>query len=152
MPTVDQVMLKVQRLLTGPMNLRIDLHGEVIGVRFSDSSTQVHVRVLDWGTTKEGEPRTVVRVSSPILRGVTPTPALYEYICREAPRVHFGSLAVWDDTEDQGKITLSLGHTLLGDYLDEEELRAVLYGVLGLADELDDTLQKRFGGKRWTDA
>jgi len=151
MATVDQTMMKVQRLLTGPMNLRIQLEGDTIGVRFTDASTQIHIRVIDWGKTKDGEPRTLVRVSAPILRDVAPSPALYEYIAREAPKLWFGNIAVWEDEENKGKLSLTLGHTLLGDYLDEEELKACLYNVLGSADEMDDPLQKRFGGKRWVD-
>jgi hypothetical protein len=151
MATVDQTMMKVQRLLTGPMNLRIQLQGDTIGVVFTDSSTQVHIRIIDWGKSKDGEPRSLVRVSSPILRGVKPTPELYQFLVREAPRLWFGSIAVWDDEESPGLLSLTLGHTLLGDYLDEEELRAALFGVLNSADEMDDQLQKRFGGKRWVD-
>ena len=152
MANVDQTMMKVQRLLTGPMALKIQLQGDTIGVVFTDSSTQVHIRIIDWGKGKDGEPRSLVRVSSPILRGVKPAPALYEYIAREAPRLWFGNIAVWDDEESPGMVSLTLGHTLLGDYLDEEELRSAMFGVLNSADELDDVLQKRFGGKRWVDA
>jgi hypothetical protein len=151
MATVDETMMKVQRLLTGPLGLKIGLQGDTIGVVFNDSSTQVHIRIIDWGKSKDGEPRTLVRISSPLLRDVEPTPALYEYVVREAPRLWFGSIAAWDDTESPGKLSLTLGHTLLGDFLDEEELRLAMFNVLGSADELDDTLQKRFGGKRWTD-
>lgn len=152
MATVDQTMMKVQRLLTGPMGLKIQLQGDTVGVVFTDTSTQVHIRIIDWGKSKDGEPRTLVRISSPMLRGVKPTPALYEYIARETPRLWFGSIAVWDDEESTGMLSLTLGHTLLGDYLDEEELRAAMFGVLNSADELDDVLQKRFGGKRWVDS
>ena len=152
MADVDQTMMKVQRLLTGPMALKIQLQGDTIGVVFTDSSTQVHIRIIDWGKGKDGEPRSLVRISSPILRGVKPAPALYEYIAREAPRLWFGNIAVWDDEESPGMVSLTLGHTLLGDYLDEEELRSAMFGVLNSADELDDVLQKRFGGKRWVEA
>ena len=89
---------------------------------------------------------------APLLRGVVPTPALYEYLARETPKLWFGSIAVWDDEKDQGKLSLTLSHTLLGDFLDEEELSSAMYGVLNSADELDDRMQQRFGGKRWTDA
>ena len=151
MADVDQTMMKVQRLLTGPLGLKIQLQGDTIGVLFNNSSTQVHIRIIDWGKSKDGEPRSLVRISSPILRRVKPAPALYEYIAREAPRLWFGNIAVWDDEESPGMVSLTLGHTLLGDYLDEEELKAALFNVLGSADELDDVLQKRFGGKRWAD-
>lgn len=152
MATVDQTMMKVQRLLTGPMNLKIQLQGDTIGVVFTDASTQIHIRVLDWGKNKDGEPRSLVRVTAPLLRAVDPAAALYEYLAREVPRLWFGNVAVWDDEQNKGKLCLTLGHTLLGDYLDEEELRAVLYGILSSADDLDDRLQQRFGGKRWTDS
>ena len=152
MATVEQTMMKVQRLLTGPMKLRIQVEpGDTIGVRFTDVSTQVHIRILDWGKNKEGQARSLVRVSAPILRGVTPTPALFEYIVREAPRMWFGNIAVWPDEETPGALSLTMGHTLLGDYLDEEELSSALYGVLSAADDLDDPLQQKFGGKRWVD-
>ena len=151
MATVDQTMIKVQRILTGPMGLKIQLQGDTIGVTFTDSSTQVHIRIIDWGKSKDGEPRSLVRISSPLLREVKPTPALYEYLAREAPQLWFGNIAVWDDKESPGTVSLTMGHTLLGDYLDEEELRASLFNVLHSADDLDDVLQKRFGGKRWVD-
>ena len=151
MATVDQTMMKVQRLLTGPMGLKIVLEGDGIGVQFTDYSTQVHIRIIDWGKGKDGEPRTLVRISSPLLRGVKPNPALYEYIAREAPHLYFGSIRVWDDEETPGLLSLTLGQTLLGDYLDEEELSAAMYNVLNSANEMDDELQKRFGGKRWVD-
>lgn len=151
MATVDQTMIKVQRLLTGPMGLKIQLQGDTIGVTFTDISTQVHIRVLEWGKTKDGEPRTLVRISSPVLRGVKPTPQLFEYLAREAPRLWFGNLVVWDDEETPGMLSLSLGHTLLGDFLDEAELGTAMFGVLNSADELDDQLKQRFGGKRWVD-
>ncbi len=144
-------MLKVQRLLTGPMRLKIELQGDTIGVVFSTVSTQIHIRILEWGKSDDGEPRSLVRISAPLLRGVDPSPALYEYLAREAPRHWFGNVSVWDDENNKGKLFLSFAHTLLGDYLDEDELSTAMYGVLHNADELDDKLQQRFGGKRWTD-
>ncbi|MFO1078789.1 MAG: hypothetical protein U1E73_13790 [Planctomycetota bacterium] len=151
MATVEQTMMKVQRLLTGPMNLKIELQGDTIGVVFTNASTQIHIRVMDWGKNKDGEARSLVRITAPLLRDVTPTPALYEYLAREAPRLWFGNIAVWDDEVNKGKLALTLGHTLLGDFLDEEELSSAMYGIHNSADELDDKMQQRFGGKRWTD-
>jgi hypothetical protein len=42
-------------------------------------------------------------------------------------------------------------YALLADYLDEDELSTAMWSVIGTADELDDELQKQFGGKRWVD-
>ena len=152
MATVDQTMIKVQRPLTGPMNLRIQMMGDFIRVTFTDVSTAVHLRVVDWGKTKDGEPQTLVRISAPILYNVDPNPALYEYLLREAPQKWFGAYMVADDNDNKGKLCVSVVHTLLGDFLDEGELNAGMYGVLWAADEQDDIMQKRFGGKRWVDA
>jgi hypothetical protein len=151
MATVDATMMKVQRILTGPMKLRIQLQGTTMYVQFNDTSTQVSLSVSDWGPTKDGEPRSLVNISSPILWSVPPSPQLFEWIAREGGRYYFGHVSAADDVRDQGKIFLSMNHTLLGDYLDEEELSAAMFAVLNTADQLDDELQKRFGGKRWAD-
>ena len=46
-------------------------------------------------------------------------------------------------------ILTDVGGVQFADGLDE--LRVALFQVLNSADELDDDLQKRFGGKRWAD-
>ncbi len=151
MATVEQTMMKVQRLLTGPMGLRVELQGDAITARFTDVSTQVRFVVRDFGEDQQGEPQTVVGISAPILFEVTPTPELYEWVARKAGNYFFGHVVVWDDPDGGGKVMLIMTHTLLGDYLDEEELRAAMWGVLATADRLDDELQPRFGGKRMAD-
>ena len=151
MATVEQTMMKVQRLLTGPMGLRIQLAGDTITVAFSDSSTAVHLRVIDGGQNDEGDTRTFVRITSPILRSVRPSPELFEWVAKEAGYNWFGHVAVSDDTNEPGKLFVMMIHTLLGDFLDEGELEAAMFGVLSSADHWDDELKKRFGGKRWAD-
>ena len=44
-----------------------------------------------------------------------------------------------------------LDHTLLGDYIDPAELVSAVNAVMSSADELDEIVHDRFGGKRWTD-
>jgi hypothetical protein len=148
---VDATMMKVQRLLTGPMGLRISLQGSTISVTFTDSSTRVNIGFQDYGTNKAGDASTLVQLSSPILWEVDPSPALYEWIAREGGKYYFGHVSAYDDSSAPGKLFLMLHHTLLGDYLDEEELHWALYAVLGTADKLDDELQGKFGGKRLAD-
>lgn len=151
MATVEQTMMKVQRILTGPMGLRIQLDGNAMTVSFSDVSTQVRVQVVDWGTNSDGDPRSLVRVAAPILWGVRPSAELYEWVAREGGGYLFGHVVVFDDGENPGSVFLLMTHTLLGDFLDEEELSAAMWGVLSTADNLDDELQQRFGGKRLAD-
>ena len=151
MATVDATMMKVQRILTGPMGLRIQLQGDLILVFFQNSSTHVNVRVVDWGKTKDGEPRTLVHISSPVLRGLKPSPELYEWVAKDGTKFWFGHMQLFEDQKAPGTLLMMMAHTLLGDYLDEAELSSALFAVLGSADEWDDKLQARFGGKRGAD-
>ena len=151
MATVEQTTMKVQRLLTGPMGLRITLENDVFSIVFSDLSTSVQVRIHEWVKNKEGEPQTLVLVSSLILRAVKPTPALFEWIGRNGGSRWFGHIEVVDDRNSPGDVMLIFSHTLLGDYLDEQELGHAVFGILQGANEWDDELQKKFGGKRWVD-
>jgi hypothetical protein len=148
---VDHTMMKVQRLLTGPMGLRIQLEGNTISVTFTDVSTRVNISVQDWGTNKDGDPQSIVRLSCPILWEVEPSPALYEWIAREGGNYFFGHVSAHDDSTSPGKLFLVMSHGLLGDYLDEEELSSAMYAVMGTADKLDDELKDKFGGKRLAD-
>jgi hypothetical protein len=143
--------MKVQRLLTGPMGLRVHLQGSTISVEFTDVSTRVNVTVQEWGNNKDGDPQSLVRLSSPILWEVDPSPALYEWVAREGGNFLFGHVSAHPDSTSEGKLFLVMSHTLLGDYLDEEELSSALWAVLATADKLDDELKQKFGGKRLAD-
>lgn len=151
MADVDHTMMKVQRLLTGPMGLRIQLEGNAITVVFSDVSTRINISVMDWGPNKDGDPQSLVRISAPILWEVDPSPALYEWIAREGGTYLFGHVSAHADASAPGKLFLAMSHTLLGDYLDEQELSSAMYAILGTADQLDDELKGKFGGKRLAD-
>jgi hypothetical protein len=148
---VDHTMMKVQRLLTGPMGLRIELQGNSVTVKFSDVSTRVNLTVQDWGTNKDGDPCSIVRLSCPILWEVPPSPELFEWVAKEGGNYFFGHVSAHDDSTSPGKLFLVMSHGLLGDYLDEEELSSAMYAVMGTADKLDDELKQRFGGKRLAD-
>lgn len=151
MATVEQTMMKVQRILTGPMNLQITMNKDIFNVRFTDSSTAVYLRVQDWGKNAEGDPQTLVLVWAPLLREVKATPALFEWVARSGGSKWFGHVEIYDSKEP-GALDLIISHTLVGDFLDQKELEAAMWGVLGAADGWDDELQAKFGGKRWVDA
>lgn len=149
MANVDMTMMKVQRILTGPMGLKISLQGNSIAVTFTDVSTRVNVSVSEWGKNKDGDPSSLVQLSCPILWEVDPSPALFEWIAKSS--YYFGHVTAHDDSSAPGKLFLMMSHTLLGDYLDEEELSSAMYAMLGTADNLDDELKGKFGGKRLAD-
>ncbi len=150
MATVEQTMMKVQRIMTGPMGLKVMLDGDGFRVTFQDSSTFLRLRVFEVGEGSDGEPRSVVLVTAPILREVKPGPELFEWVARNGGSRWFGHVEV-HDIEDTDDVNLIFSHTLLGDYLDQPELEAAMWGVLSVADTWDDELQQRFGGKRGMD-
>jgi hypothetical protein len=121
-------------------------------VTFSEVSTHLQIRVVDWGQDNEGEPRTLVLVSAPLLTSVPATPELFEWVARHGGSRWFGHVEVHEDDENSGHVNLLFSHTLLGDLIDQPELEVTMWGVLQAANEWDDELQEKFGGKRWTDA
>lgn len=134
---------KVQTYLTSEGPVQIDSNN-----RFSLSadSTRVFVEVSEHANGKA----TLVIITAPVLFDVELTPELYKHVALHADDWLFGSLALWPK-EDTNTGTLLMRHTLLGDYLDKDELMYAVYGIAGSADELDDQLQAQFGGKRFID-
>jgi len=150
MSTVELTRMKIQRMLTGPMGLRVVLEGDAIEIRFSDSSTRLRIQVLPWGQDEEGETRAAVLVTAPILYEVPVSPELFEWIAREGGARWFGHVEAQGE-EGSETVHLVFSHTLLGDYLDQAELETAMWGILQVADGWDDELQERFGGRRWAD-
>ena len=130
--------------------LKVMLQDESFRVSFTDTSTYLTIHVREWGTDDEGQPRTVVVVTAPILWQVAPTPEVFEWVAREGGSRWFGHVEVHESGED-GLIDLIFSHTLLGDFLDQPELETAMWGLLTVANAWDDELQPRFGGRRTTD-
>ena len=53
--------------------------------------------------------------------------------------------------QDDGLAHVYIEHTLLGDYLHEDELHTAVGAVLRTANSWDDELQQKFGSKRVSD-
>ena len=153
MASVEQTAMKVQRILTGPMGLKVMLEGDHLRVAFHDASTYLSILVRDLGPSEDGEPRSVVLVTAPILWGVSPTPELFEWVAREGGSRWFGHVEVHDSKQEgqEGKVDLIYAHTLLGDTMDRPELETAMWSLLATADVWDDELQARFGGSRSDD-
>ena len=143
MSDVPGVKERVQTYLTSQGEITIDDKG-----RFSTlvGSTRIFVEVLAHGNEKA----TVVMVTAPILFEVPLTPELYRHVAIHADDWWFGHLFL---AENEGGATGTLigRHTLLGDYLDKDELLYAVNGVGYSSDAADDELQKQFGGKRYED-
>ena len=135
---------RVQTYLTSQGPITVDDKGR-FGIDIG--STHVFVQVLPHGDEKA----TLVMVTAPILFEVPLTPELYRHVAVHADDWWFGHLFL---IENEGATTGTLigRHTLLGDYLDKDELLYAVNGVGYSADGADDELQKQFGGKRYEDS
>jgi T3SS (YopN, CesT) and YbjN peptide-binding chaperone 1 len=135
---VNTVRARVQGMLTQLVgSVSIDRDGNFF---FQQGSTQVFVRMLD------KEDFVVADVFAPVLWDVPVTPELYKYVAEATNSWLFGHLMMF--MNEDGNANLFFKHDLLADYIDSEELDATVACVALNADELDDELKGRFGGKR----
>ena len=142
MTTVDEVTAKVQRILQN-RGLFVELRGGEFWVPYE--STRCRVSVKKFGTDK-----TVVDLAAIVLGDVKVTGKLLEYIGQRSSDFIFGNLALLH-IEGQKEGIVIFRHAILGDYLDEEELMTSLAAVVTTADQLDDELKAKFGGRRAID-
>lgn len=134
--SVDDVKAKVQRILTEEFGtVSIDRDGD-FSVTYGSAMAFI--------TFADLEQFVVVEIAAYVLSDVPVTPELLRYAALEGGHV-FGHMSVLvDDGGDTG--TLVFSHTLLGDFLDKDELLLALEWVAGTADDVDDELQAQFGG------
>lgn len=131
------VQANVQRILSD------SFHGVELwkgGFTLRNDSARLFIRVV------EQETRVLVKLTCPLVTGCVPTPELFKHVALHADDYLFGHLSV---EEDEDKVGIFFTHILLGDYLDDEELKQAVGGVLGVADEIDEELEKLFGGERF---
>jgi hypothetical protein len=123
-----------------------DLFGEinvsVIPGAFAlqEGSTFVYVRTFPIGAEKAG-----VEVFSYVLLDVAVTGDLMQYLLTYNLRLVLGAFALALDASGNSSVLLT--HTILGDTMDANELYASVTAIARVADEVDDTLVERFGGK-----
>ena len=107
--------------------------------RVEYGSTAVFISAHQWQ-----ERYTIVELVAPVLQEVPASPALLERLNEQNEKLYFGK-AYWRNDE------VWLAHNLLGDHLDASELVSCVGMMAVVADRIDDELQKRFGGKRFSD-
>ena len=112
-------------------------------------SAACSVKVAEFDKDEDGQ-NTVVKVSAPILWNVKRTPALYEWVATSGQAYIFGRVAC-NISSVESETNLEFEYNLLGDNLDEAELITAVLMLLTTANDLDDELQKKFGGKRTAD-
>lgn len=114
---------------------------------FRNESTRVFVRCWEEPLLGE-EPRTLVNIMAPVVMNVPSSAALHEHLVLNSGDWFFGHLST-ATAPDGGGLNVFVTHTLLGDYLDAEELRTAAIVVALAANRVDDEIQSKFGGTRF---
>ena len=127
---------KVQRYLVDMFGgAQVDRDGDFT---IRHGSTQVWVSVAPFHKAN-----TAVRVFAYTNIDVPASPELFHHVATRGSFV-FGHLRC---AEQDGKVAISIGHTLLGEYLDPDEFKVALFFIAGIGDELDDEIKAKFGGR-----
>lgn len=133
---VELTRSKVQKFLTALGPVTIDADGDY---SLRAGSARVFVGV---SPHPNGE-STLVRVFSHVVEDVPLTPELYEFVATDWSMV-FGTLVVVK--RDGGKGAIIMRETLLGDFIDAEELEYAVLGIAFSTDAMDNKLVSQFGG------
>jgi hypothetical protein len=154
MVDLDKVRYKVQKILGKRWNVSLGNRPQTMGdyiLNFESTQLNVMIDERSFG----GNDSVVVRFSAPILYGVQLTPELYEWVSTQGSSYDFGCVRVVPIESETGdpanEGNLWFNHTILGDYLDPQELHWAVAAVGFTADSLDDELKPMFGGKRHAD-
>ena len=150
MESIDKARAVVLKMLSEGMKLpvRIKQNGTLL-VTVKDYSTAayLHFREQDFGGTAPKQ--SFLSISAPLLRNVPDSAEVYKWIAINGTGFRLGSIEVM--VEEKGTLFLLYRHTLLVDYLTQDELDTSLWAVLATANQMDEWLKQNFGGKRWVD-
>ena len=155
MADLDKVKYKVQQILAKKWNVRLGNRPNTMGDFILDfESTRLQIMIDEYQA--QGDDSVIVTCAAPILYGVPLSDELYKWASTiGADASVLGHASIHPSTEGpQGQETtgnLWFSHTLLGDYLDPQELNWAVGAVGFTADNLDDQLQTQFGGHRAID-
>ena len=92
-----------------------------------------------------GEEESVISTRAYVVTGAELTAELMHFLLRENDRMTFGAFGVDSDGD------IFFEHTILGSTCDHEELTSSVSAVVLIADEYDDNIIDRWGGKRAID-
>ena len=121
-------------------------------------STKIFIRTFEREVAAENEEfwnenqlsRTAVYVWAPTIFDVKPSNELYKWVATEGTDFFYGHCKVSPFGEN-GNVQVIFEITLAGDTIDPGELKQALLAVAMTADDLDDQLKAKFGGKRVED-
>ena len=147
---------KVSRYAREVFNIvQLDDDGDLV---IPYESTKIFIRVFErevnadmqdfWNENQLS--RTAVYVWAPTIFDVKPSNDLYRWVATEGADFFYGHCKVSPFGEN-GNVQVIFEITIPGDTIDPGELKQALLSVATTADDLDDELKAKFGGKRIED-
>jgi len=141
---MGEIRTRVRELMTEILgSVEIDASGDFV---LRHESTRGLVSLLDWG---DGD--ALVKVEALLALHVPESPALFEWLAKNASDFHFGKPEFVPNADDSNDNAILFSHVLYGNTLDREELAAAIFSVMQAANDLDDEIVERFGGIRAID-
>ena len=110
------------------------------GYSFMFGSARIVITVYPWK-----KDNALVDILSFVVSAATRSPELMAYLLEINTRLTFGSLSLNE------KNSVLLHHALVGKTFDRTELEAAVQEIARIADDYDDEIVSRFGGKRAED-
>jgi hypothetical protein len=147
MSIIEDVRKKVQRIITDTMGrVEIDRDGDFV---LHHESAVVFIRLRPMNDKPDAN--IVINAFSPMVVNVPITPDVYKWVATEGQYYHFGHCKMFlnDDNEKLGRILF--GHSIVGNDLDPNELQNLIYSTMVVANELDNMLKDKFGGKLFSE-
>jgi hypothetical protein len=105
-----------------------------------EGSTFVYVRAA-----AIGESQACIEIFSHVIVEVEVTEALMRYLLTYNLKLALGAFGL--SLDENGKGTVVLTHTILGEAMDKEQLYTSVSAIARIADDLDDKIVEMFGGK-----
>jgi len=103
-------------------------------------SALVEVLVFPWD-----EDDAIINTRSYVVVGAELQPDLMRYLLEENAKMVFGAFGISPDSE------ILFEHSIVGSTCDRKELESSVKAVIEIADEYDDKIVERWGGKRALD-
>jgi hypothetical protein len=136
---LDTVKAKIQRFL-GELVNTYEVGPDFYRVRYD--STALMIRPFVWQ-----EKHVMVSFSCMVLREMPFHANLWKRIAEMNKDFLFGKAVYYAESK-----ILVWEHYLLGDFMDKDEFMSACSLMVMTANDLDDKLQKEFGGKKFSDA
>lgn len=124
-----------------------EMFGDFVGKR--EESPEFGVRVgsalAQTAIYPMGEDDSVISTRAYVVTGVDLTADLMHFLLRENDRMTFGAFGIDQDGD------IFFEHTIVGSTCDQPELKTSVSSVAIIADEYDDLIVEKWGGKRAVD-